>query len=177
MMLHIKIQTKCHATFKRIEVLEKNIVEFIEFIDRTEVEIIRMIEKAGYKTAENTKLCLLGENYVGFFNRVKKEIIICTNNAKKREGYTHLRKKNKDVFERTALHIKKALRHEAVHVAQECNNGKLLKIDRKLSMNPSKINAFNGSIRISREEEKERQAYILEDKPRLVKNELIKYCL
>ena len=68
MMLHIKIQTECHATLKRIEVLEKNIVEFIEFIDRTEVEIIRMIEKAGYKTAENTKLCLLGENYVGFFN-------------------------------------------------------------------------------------------------------------
>ena len=87
---------------KRIEVLEKNIVEFIEFIDRTEVEIIRMIEKAGYKTAENTKLCLLGENYVGFFNRIKKEIIICTNNAKKREGYRHQRKENKDVFERTA---------------------------------------------------------------------------
>mgnify|MGYP001229305311 CR=1 FL=1 len=47
-------------------------MEFIEFIDRTEVEIIRMIEKAGYKTAENTKLCLLGENYVGFYNRVRQ---------------------------------------------------------------------------------------------------------
>ena len=44
-------------------------------------------------------------------------------------------------------------------------------------MNPSKINAFNGSMRISEEEEKERQAYILEDKPRLVRNELLKYCL
>ena len=151
-------------------------MEFIEFIDRTEVEIIRIIEKAGYKTAENTKLCLLGENYVGFFNRVKKEIIICTSNAKKREGYT-LQRKSKDIFERTALHIKKALRHEAVHVAQECNDGNLLKIDGKLSMNPSKINALNGSIRISGEEEKERQAYILEDKPRLIKNELRKYCL
>ena len=32
-------------------------------------------------------------------------------------------------------------------------------------MNPSKVNALNGSIRISGEEEKERQAYILEDKP------------
>ncbi len=162
---------------KKNRITRKNIVDFIEFIDRTEVEIIRIIEKAGYKTAENTKLCLLGENYVGFFNSIKKEIIICTNNAKKREGYMHLRKNKKDVFERTALHIKKALRHEAVHVAQECNNGNLLKIDRKLSMNPSKINAFNGSIRISGEEEKERQAYILEDKPRLLKNELLKYCL
>ena len=152
-------------------------MEFIEFLDKTEVEIVKMVEKAGYKTEENTKLCLLGKNYVGFLNKRKKEIIICTSNAKKREGYTILRKNNKDIFEKTALHIKKALRHEAVHVAQECNNGKLLEIDSKLSMNSSKINALNGSIRISGEEEKERQAYILEDKPRLVKNELIKYCL
>ena len=152
-------------------------MEFIEFLDKTEVEIIKMVEKAGYIISENKKLCLSSENYVGFLNRRKKEIIICTINAKKREGYTLLKKNNKDVFEKTALHIKKALRHEAVHVAQECNNGKLLKIDSKLSMNPSKINALNGSIKISGEEEKERQAYILEDRPRLVKKELKKYCL
>tara|TARA_B100000579_G_scaffold147206_1_gene119447 strand:- start:499 stop:957 length:459 start_codon:yes stop_codon:yes gene_type:complete len=152
-------------------------MEFTEFLDRTEVEIIKMVENAGYKTAENTKLCLLDENYVGFLNKKKKKIIICTNNAKKREGYTLLRKNNKDIIERTALHIKKAIRHEAVHVAQECNDGNLLKIEGKLSMNPSKINALKGSIKISGEEEKERQAYILEDKPRLIKNELRKYCL
>ena len=152
-------------------------MEFIEFLDKTEVAIIKSIEKAGYKTAENTKLCLLSESYVGFFDKKKKEIIICTSNIKRREGYTLLRKKDKNIHEKTALHIKKALRHEAVHVAQECNNGNLLKIDRKLSMNPSKLKALNGSIKISGEVEKERQAYILEDKPRLVKNELIKYCL
>ncbi|WP_413677779.1 serine hydroxymethyltransferase [Prochlorococcus sp. MIT 0916] len=152
-------------------------MEFIEYLDKIEVEIIKMVEQAGYKTAENTKLCLTSENYVGFLNKRNKEIIICTSNAKKREGYTLLRKKNKDSYERTAVHIKKALRHEAVHVAQECNDGNLLKIDRKLSMNQAKINALNGSIRISGEEEKERQAYILEDRPRLIKNELTKYCL
>ena len=152
-------------------------MEFIGFLDRIEVEIIKMVEKAGYKTAEDTQLCSISDNYVGFLNKRKKEIIICTNNAKKREGYTILRKKDRDTFERTALHIKKALRHEAVHVAQECNGGNLLKIDGKYSINPAKMKAFNGSIKISGEEEKERQAYILEDKPRLVKNELIKYCL
>ena len=152
-------------------------MEFIEFLDKSEIEIIKMVEKAGYKTAENTKPCLLGENYVGFLNRRKKELIICTSNVKKREGYTLMRRRDKDLFNRTALHIKKALRHEAVHIAQECNDGNLLKIDTKLSMNPSKIKALNGSIRISGEEEKERQAYILEDKPRLIKNELRKYCL
>ena len=155
----------------------KKIMEFIEFLDRTELEIIKIVEEAGYKTVENTKLCLLSKNYVGFLNKRKKEIVICTSNAKKREGYKFLRSQKKDIFQRTALHIKKAIRHEAVHVAQECNNGNLLKIDRKLSINPSKIKAFNRSIRISGEEEKERQAYILEDKPRLVKNELLKYCL
>ena len=138
---------------------------------------IKMIEKAGYKTTENTKLCLLNESYAGFLNMRKKEIIICTSNAKKREGYTLIRKKNKNVIERTALHIKKALRHEAVHVAQECNNGNLLKIDKKIPINLSKLNALNGSIRISGEEEKERQAYTLEDKPRIIENELKKYCL
>ena len=155
----------------------KTIMEFIAFLDKGEVEIIKMVEKAGYKIRENTNLCLISENYVGFFNSKKKEIIICTNNAKKKEGYKLIRKNNKDIFERTALHIKKALRHEAVHVAQECNDGNLLKIDRKLTMNSSKLKALKGSTIISGEEEKERQAYILEDKPKLVKKMLRKYCL
>ncbi len=177
MIIHIKILRDFYVKFKGYKVKNKKIMEFIDYLDRIELEIIKMVEKAGYKTSENSKLCLISENYVGFLDNRKKEVIICTSNAKKREGYTLLRKKNKDHYERTALHIKKALRHEAVHVAQECNDGNLLKIDRKLSMNPSKINALNGSIRISGEEERERQAYMLEDKPRLIKNELIKYCL
>ena len=152
-------------------------MEFLEYLDRTEVEILKMVEKAGYRTAEDTELCLLSESYVGFLIKRTKEIIICTGNAKQREGYTFLREKNGDAYERTAIHIKKALRHEAVHVAQECNDGNLLKINRKLSMNLAKVKALNGSIKISGEEEKERQAYILEDKPRLLKKELEKYCL
>tara|TARA_B100000214_G_scaffold360068_1_gene322119 strand:- start:474 stop:932 length:459 start_codon:yes stop_codon:yes gene_type:complete len=152
-------------------------MEFLQFLDKTEVEIIKMVEKAGYKTVENTKQCLISENYAGFLNRKNKEIIICTNNAKKKEGYKFIRQKDNDIFERTAINIKRAVRHEAVHVAQECNGGKSLKIDRKLSMNLSKINAFKGSIRISGELEKEREAYILEDKPKLIKSELKKYCL
>ena len=152
-------------------------MEFLDYLDRAEVEIIEIIEQAGYKTGENTPLCLLSNDYVGFLEKRRKVIVLCTKNAKRREGYTLIKKRDKDIFERTALHIKKALRHEAVHVAQECNDGNLLKLDRKQSMNPSKINALNGSIRISGEEEKERQAYILEDNPRLIKNELRKYCL
>ena len=152
-------------------------MEFIDFLDKKEIEIIKIVEQAGYKIEENKPLCLVSNNYVGFLNKRKKVLIICTNNAKKREGYTILRRKNKDTFERTALHIKKALRHEAVHVAQVCNNGNLLNIDEKLSMSPLKLKALNESIKISGEREKERQAYILENKPKLVEKELRKYCL
>ena len=155
----------------------EGIMEFVDFLDKKEIEIIKIVEQAGYKVEENKPLCLVSNNYVGFLNKRKKVLIICTNNAKKREGYTILRKKDKDTFERTALHIKKALRHEAVHVAQECNNGNLLNIDEKLSMSPLKLKALNESIKISGEREKERQAYILENKPKLVEKELRKYCL
>ncbi len=152
-------------------------MEFVDFLDKKEIEIIKIVEQAGYKIEENKPLCLVSNNYVGFLNKRKKVLIICTNNAKKREGYTILRKKDNDTFERTALHIKKALRHEAVHVAQECNNGNLLNIDEKLSISPLKLKALNESIKISGEREKERQAYILENKPKLVEKELIRYCL
>ena len=152
-------------------------MEFLIFLDKIEIEIISLIKKAGYSTEENTPLCLLGKNYVGFLKKKQRKIVICTNNAKEREGYKSLRLKNTDNFERTARHIKKALRHEAVHVAQECNNGKLLKTRKFLSMNPAKINALKGSIKISGEKNKEIEAYILEDKPKLIRKELIRYCL
>ena len=152
-------------------------MEFLDYLDRTEVKIIRIVEKSGYKIEENTPLCLLSDDYVGFLEKRRKVIVFCTKNAKKREGYTHIKKRDKDIFERTALHIKKALRHEAVHVAQDCNNGRILQIEKKLSMNIAKMKALNGSIKISGEEEKERQAYILEDRPKLVKKELKRYCL
>ena len=152
-------------------------MEFIQFLDLVEIEIIRMVEQAGYSTEENTSLCLLSEKYAGFLKKKEKTMVICTENAKKREGYTILRKRNTDIFERTAIHIKKAVRHEAAHVAQECNDGKLLELKEKLLFNKTKIEALKGSKKISGEEEKERQAYILEDKPKLLKKELKKYCL
>ena len=152
-------------------------MEFIQFLDLVEIEIIRMVEQAGYSTEENTSLCLLSEKYAGFLKKKEKTMVICTDNAKKREGYTLLRKSNTDIFERTATHIKKAVRHEAVHVAQECNDGKLLEIKKKLLFNKTKMEALKESKKISGEEDKERQAYILEDRPKLLKKELKKYCL
>ena len=57
-------------------------MEFIEYLDRTEVEIIRIVEKSGYKIEENTPLCLLSDDYVGFLEKRRKVIVLCTKNAK-----------------------------------------------------------------------------------------------
>ena len=72
-------------------------MEFLAYLDRIEVEIIKAVEKAGYKAEENSPLCSLSNDYVGFLDKRKKVVIICTNNAKKREGYTLLRKNKKDI--------------------------------------------------------------------------------
>ena len=152
-------------------------MEFIHFLDRIEIDIIRMVEQAGYSTEENSSICLLSEKYAGFLKKKEKTIVICTDNAKKITGYTNKKMRTTDTFERTAIHIKKAVRHEAVHVAQECNNGNLLDIKKNLSINSSKLDALEESKKISSEEEKERQAYILEDRPKSLKKELEKYCL
>ena len=152
-------------------------MEFIAFLDKNEVEIIRLIEKAGYAMEENTPLCLIGKDYVGFMNKKDKRLVICTNNVKQRVGSTNIKLKRTDSLHKISIHIKKALRHEAVHIAQECNNGNLLNVNKKLRLNPAKLNALKGSMKISGEEEKEKEAYILEDRPKLVINELKKYCL
>ncbi len=152
-------------------------MEFLAFLDKNEIEIIRLIEKAGYSAEENTPLCLIGKEYVGFIKKKQKRIVICTKNAKQKGGYHQVKIKRTNSFKITSLHIKRALRHEAVHIAQECNNGKLLNPKRKLKLNPSKLNALKGSTKISGEEEKEKEAYILEDRPKLIISELKKYCL
>ncbi len=152
-------------------------MEFIDFLDKIEIEIIRLVEQAGYSIEENTSLCLLSDKYVGFFKKKQKTIVICTDNAKDIEGYTMFKNKNSSSYTRTSIHLKKGLRHEAVHVAQECNNGNLLEIQKNLSINPAKLKALKGSTKISGEEEKEKQAYILEDRPRLIEKKLRKYCL
>ena len=152
-------------------------VEFIDFLDRVEMEIIRIVERVGYSLEENTTLCLSSKKYVGFLKKSEKKIIICTDNAKNKEFYTLIRRRNNEIIERISIHIKKALRHEAVHLAQECNNGNLINMNQNLSINPSKYEALKRSTIISGDKRKEMQAYILEDKPKLVKEALEKYCL
>ena len=154
-------------------------MEFLMFLSSKEKEILELIYKANYGVEENTPLCLLGDNYFGFFKRRQRKVVICTDNAKKKGGYFITRIRSDNEFDRTGIFIRRALRHESVHVAQSCNQGNLIKIDtkRKLKIHPYKIEALKGSTKISGSQEKEFQAYAMEDKPKYVIKALKKYCL
>ena len=73
-------------------------MEFLIFLDKVELEIIRLVEQAGYSTEENTPLCLLSNDFVGFLKKRQKKIVICTNNAIKRENYSHISRRNNEIF-------------------------------------------------------------------------------
>tara|TARA_Y100001968_G_C19440868_1_gene762442 strand:+ start:368 stop:835 length:468 start_codon:yes stop_codon:yes gene_type:complete len=154
-------------------------MEFFSFLSSKEKEILELIYKANYTVEENTPLCLIGNNYFGFLKRNQKAVVICTKNAKKHGGYfvTRLRG-NEDELNKTAIYIRRALRHEAVHIAQDCNQGNLIEISnkKKIKIHPYKLEALKGSTRISGREDKEYQAYALEDKPKYVIEALKRYC-
>ncbi len=141
------------------------------------MEIIKIIEKIDYGIEENTPLCLLGKEFFGFLKKNQKKIVICTENAKRFSGYYIKRPYKNDDFNKTSTYIRRALRHESVHIAQACNNGNLIEINKNIKMHSHKTKAWVNSSKLSGEKEKEYQAYALEDKPRLVLKALKKYCL
>ena len=76
--------------------------------------------------------------------------------------------------------IRKALRHEATHAIQKCNNNKTVGDIKDLEgkLHPSKRRSLEFSTsNFSGTYAKEVEAYILEDKPKKVKNMIKKYCL
>ena len=106
-------------------------MEFILFLSKIDKEIIELINKSNHSIEENTALCLIDKKYVGFFNRREKAIVICTKNAKKLGGY---RKNKQSDNHKTNIYIRRALRHEATHLVQSCNNNKPTGIIKNLSL-------------------------------------------
>ena len=153
-------------------------MEFIIFLSKIDKEIIELIKKANYSIEENAPICLIDKRFIGFHKKTEKRIIICTNNAKKITNYRKIKKHNNDNY-KTKLYIRRGLRHEATHMAQSCNSGKLTGIIKNLDqkIHRNKLNALNSSVKISGNLEKEIEAYVMEDKPRKVKKAIEKYCL
>ena len=155
-------------------------MEFIIFLSKLDKEILDLLIKANYVVEENKIECLLNTEIKGLHNFEKNKIIICTDNAKKKTNYRNIKHpQNKDNF-KTERAIRKALRHEATHAIQKCNNNKIIgdikKLEKKLHQSKRKALVFSTS-NFSGNYEKEVEAYVLEDKPKKVKNMIEKYCL
>ena len=155
-------------------------MEFIVFLSKLDTEILDLLKKANYAVEENKIECLLNKNIKGLHNFEENKIIICTENAKKKTNYRKMKKQqNKDNI-KTERAIRKALRHEATHAIQKCNNNKIVgdikNLENKLHQSKRKALEFSTS-NFSGTYAKEVEAYVLEDKPKKVKKLLEKYCL
>ena len=155
-------------------------MEFIIFLSKLDKEILDLLIKANYIVEENKVECLLNKEIKGLHNFKENKIIICTENAKRKTNYRKGKQlENKDSF-KTERAIRKALRHEATHLAQKCNDNKIIGDIKKLEskLHPSKRKALEfSSSNFSGTYAKEVEAYVLEDKPKKVKNLIKKYCL
>ncbi len=155
-------------------------MEFLLFLTSKEKEIIDLIYKAGFSIEENTSLCFMGEKYVGFTKKRQRAVVICTNNIKNMSGYSLPSANKYEGKDRTAIYIRKAVRHEATHVAQDCNNSELLGLlnNKRKVHSWYKKSAIKGSTRIGNiKQEREEEAYYMEDRPHKVISALKKYCL
>jgi len=155
-------------------------MEIIIFLSKIDKEILDLLLKANYIVEENKIECLINKEIKGLHNFVEKKIIICTENAKRKTNYRNEKQRpNKDNF-KTKLAIRKALRHEATHAIQKCNNNTTLGDikDLKSKLHPSKRRSLEFSTsNFSGSYAKEVEAYILEDKPKKVRSMIKKYCL
>lgn len=151
-------------------------MEFILFLSKIDKEIIELINKSNNSIEENTALCLIDKKFVGFYKRKEKAIVICTKNAKKLGGY---RRGQGYDNHKTKLYIRRALRHETTHLVQSCNNNKPTGVIKNIEdkIHEGKLKALNSSVQLSGNYYKELEAYVMEDKPRKVKEILNSYCL
>ena len=151
-------------------------MEFILFLSKVDKEIIELINQSNNSIEENTSLCLINKKFVGFYKRKEKVVVICTRNAKNLGGY---RKGERNENHKTNLYIRRALRHEATHLAQSCNNNKPTRIIKNIEdkIHVGKLKALNSSVQLSGNYYKELEAYVMEDKPKKVREILKSYCL
>ena len=155
-------------------------MEFIIFLSKIDKDILDLLIKANYVVEENKKECLLNKEIIGLHSSIENKIIICTENAKRKTNYKNKKKQQKQDNFKTELAISRALRHEATHAIQSCNNNKTVGDIKILEdkLHPSKRKSLEFSTsNFSGTYEKEVEAYILEFKPKKVKNMIRKYCL
>ena len=155
-------------------------MEFIIFLSQLDKDILDLLIKANYIVEENKVECLINKKIKGLHNFEENRIVICTENAKKITNYRDKKQLAYKDNHKTERAIRKALRHEATHAIQKCNDNKIIgdikKLESKLHQSKRKALEFSSS-NFSGTYAKEVEAYVLEDKPKKVKNFIKKYCL
>ena len=155
-------------------------MEFIIFLSKLDKEILELLTKANYIVEENKIECLINREIKGLHKFEEKIIIICTENAKRKTKYKVKKNYSQNENFKTERAIRKALRHEVTHVIQKCNNNKTIgdiKILEK-KLHPAKRKALEFSTsNFAGTYAKEVEAYILEEKPKKVREMLKSYCL
>ena len=155
-------------------------MEFIIFLSKIDKEILELITKTNYIVEENKKECLLNKGIAGLHNFKENKIIICTENAKRKTNYKEVKYSSDNSNFKTKRAIRKALRHEATHIIQKCNNNQTTEnieiLEKKLHQKKRKALKLSTTI-FSGNYAKEVEAYVLEDKPKKVKKGIEKYCL
>ena len=101
-------------------------MEFILFLSKLDKDILNLLMKANYIVEENKIECLLNKEIKGLHNFKENKIIICTENAKRKTNYRKIKKHQNAKNFKTELVIRKALRHEATHAIQKCNNNRIV---------------------------------------------------
>ena len=155
-------------------------MEFIIFLSKLDKEILDLLITGNYIIEENAIECLLDRKIMGLHNFQEQKIIICTENAKRKTNYKIIKNHSKEDNFKTERAIRKALRHEATHVIQKCNDNKTVgdikDLESRLHISKKKALEFSTS-KFSGTYAKEVEAYILEEKPKKVKEMLKIYCL
>ena len=155
-------------------------MEFILFLSKLDKEILNLLMKANYIDEENKIECLLNKEIKGLHNFKENKIIICTENAKRKTNYKVIKNPLSQKNFKTEKAIRKALRHEATHAIQKCNNDRTVESEDVLEnkIHKAKLKALKFSTsRFGGSYAKELEAYVLEDKPRIVKQLIKTYCL
>ncbi|WP_269623137.1 serine hydroxymethyltransferase [Prochlorococcus marinus] len=151
-------------------------LEFLIFLNSKEEKILDLIQKANYKIVENSPLCLIDNKFFGFLKKKEKIVVICTKNAKDYGGYNFAKDNATGGSFKTGLMIRRALRHESVHIAQECNDDNLINSSKGQEISPYKLNALRASVQLVGNPELEYEAYSMEDNPRKIISALKRFC-
>ena len=150
-------------------------MEFLLYLTPVGNQIINTIAQSKFKIYENSQLCKVEPNTMGYVDHDRDQFVVCTKNIIN-GGWSPKHYINQTVY------------HEAVHVAQDCKSKGLFSFlgpvslgipNKYMPLTANKKEALDSSTSFGgfKIREREHESYYLEDKPHKVLHYVQKYCL